>query len=133
MNVDCEKKSAPIVRVSTGKKTLSEKMTKLYYHVTNLAYTRDQLVDVFLDFLDPYEDFDNVEPCKQELNIDIAVFLNSFIDHIETQNKDESNKLIAYQIIKLISKADGFIMKENLKILELKTVINDEILNPNCL
>ncbi|CAG8742051.1 21879_t:CDS:2, partial [Racocetra persica] len=93
------------------------------------AYTRDQLVDVFLDFLDPYEDFDNTEPCKQELNIEIAVFLNSFIDHIETTNDDESNKLIAYQIIKLISKADGFVMKENQKNHELKTLVNSEILN----
>ncbi|CAG8801096.1 2445_t:CDS:2, partial [Racocetra fulgida] len=55
----------------------------------DLAYTRDQLVDVFLDFLDPYEDFDSAEPCKQELNINIAVFLNSFIDRIETTNENE--------------------------------------------
>ncbi|CAG8650078.1 35357_t:CDS:2, partial [Racocetra persica] len=74
----------------------------------NLAYTQDQLTDVLLDFLDPYEDFDNAKLCSQVLNIDIAVFLNSFIDHIETSNEDELNKLIAYRIIKLVSKADGF-------------------------
>ncbi|CAG8438711.1 17066_t:CDS:2, partial [Dentiscutata heterogama] len=55
----------------------------------DLAYTQDQLVDILLDFLDPYKDFDNAELCKQELHIEIAIFLNSFIDHIETTNKDE--------------------------------------------
>ncbi|CAG8516909.1 45309_t:CDS:2, partial [Gigaspora margarita] len=55
-----------------------------------LAYTRDQLVDIFLDFLNPYEDFNNAKPCKQKLNIDIAIFFNSFIDRIETTNEDET-------------------------------------------
>ncbi|CAG8844395.1 583_t:CDS:1, partial [Racocetra persica] len=31
----------------------------------SFAYTRDQLVDFFLDFLDSYDDFDNAEPCTQ--------------------------------------------------------------------
>ncbi|CAG8679571.1 9263_t:CDS:2 [Racocetra persica] len=96
----------------------------------NLAYTQDQLTDILLDFLDPYEDFDNAEPCSQFLNIDIAVFLNSFIDRIETSNEDELNKLIAYRIVKLVSKADGF--KDKSKKLELMILRNDEILNLDC-
>lgn len=46
----------------------------------NLAYTQDQLVDVLLNFMNSYEDFDSAEPCTQVLHIDISVFLNSFID-----------------------------------------------------
>ncbi|CAG8770680.1 34846_t:CDS:2, partial [Gigaspora margarita] len=74
------------------------------------AYTRDQLVDFLLDFLDSYDDFDKAEPCSQMIDIDFAVFLNSFLDRVETNNENEreSNKHIAYQIIKLVSKADGF-------------------------
>ncbi|CAG8840845.1 1185_t:CDS:1, partial [Gigaspora margarita] len=55
-----------------------------------------------------YEDFDNTKPCSQILHIDISVFLNLFIDHIETSNENKYNKLIAYQIVKLVSKEDGF-------------------------
>ncbi|CAG8711563.1 9646_t:CDS:1, partial [Ambispora leptoticha] len=94
--------------INTNRKKAKKNEDEEIKRCQDLAYTRDQLVDVFLDFLDPYEDFDSAEPCKQELNINIAVFLNSFIDRIETTNENESNKLIACQIIKLISKADGF-------------------------
>ncbi|KAF0375616.1 hypothetical protein F8M41_012745 [Gigaspora margarita] len=74
----------------------------------NFAYTQEQLVDVFLEFLKSFEDFGSTEPCKQLLNIEIAVFLDAFIDRIETIDKNESDKLIAYQIANLISKADRF-------------------------
>ncbi|CAG8494909.1 11300_t:CDS:2 [Cetraspora pellucida] len=77
------KKNAIDAEVVTQKKTLSEKIEKLFHHIAN------QLVNVLLDLLDPYEDFNNAEPCSQVLNIDIAVFLNSFIDYIETNNKDK--------------------------------------------
>ncbi|CAG8678008.1 11994_t:CDS:1, partial [Cetraspora pellucida] len=55
-----------------------------------------------------YEDFDNTESCQQIFNTSIAVHLNSFFDHVDETNKDEINKHIAYQIIKLISKADRY-------------------------
>ncbi|CAG8447435.1 5688_t:CDS:2 [Cetraspora pellucida] len=73
----------------------------------DLAYTQDQLVNVFLDFLDLYEDFDNVELCKQKLNIDIAIFLNSFIDHIKTQNEDEKRNPIPIGFFKKFNEHDN--------------------------
>ncbi|CAG8830455.1 30129_t:CDS:2, partial [Gigaspora margarita] len=119
----------------------------------NLAYTQDQLVKVLLNFIDSYKDFDNAKPCSQVLHIDISVFLNSFIDRIETSNENEYNKLIAYQIVKLVSNSDGFVyiyhtcnrlkmgfsfvfiatigLKEKPKKPELKIMKNDEILNLN--
>ncbi|CAG8833039.1 35507_t:CDS:1, partial [Gigaspora margarita] len=56
-----------------------------------------------------YDDFDdNAEPYTQVLHINIIKFFDSFIDHVEVINKNENDKLIAYQIINLTSKADGF-------------------------
>ncbi|CAG8502772.1 4776_t:CDS:2 [Cetraspora pellucida] len=72
------------------------------------VYTREEIVETFLGFLEFYEDFDNTEPCWQEFNANITVHLNSFFDYIEETNEDEINKHIAYQIIKLISKADRY-------------------------
>ncbi|CAG8622226.1 16669_t:CDS:2 [Gigaspora margarita] len=85
------------------KKALLEKIEKLHRHAST-----EQLVKVLLNFTDSYEDFNNAKPCSQVLYIDISVFLNSFIDHIETSNENEYNKLIAYHIVKLVSKADGY-------------------------
>ncbi|CAG8576375.1 33553_t:CDS:1, partial [Gigaspora margarita] len=51
-----------------------------------------------------YEDFDGAEPWTQVLHVDISVFLNSCIVHIKTSNEYEYSKLIAYQIVKLVSK-----------------------------
>ncbi|CAG8792149.1 44792_t:CDS:2, partial [Gigaspora margarita] len=76
--------------------------------ITSKKNFAKQLVNVFLEFLKSFEDFESTELCKQLLNIEIAVFLDAFIDRIETIDKNESNKLIAYQITNLISKADGY-------------------------
>ncbi|CAG8670782.1 24222_t:CDS:2 [Gigaspora margarita] len=56
---------------------------------------REQLVDTLLEFLKPFEDFEGAKPCNQVLDIEIAVFLDSFIDRIEMTDKNETNLFLA--------------------------------------
>ncbi|CAG8581378.1 8237_t:CDS:2 [Dentiscutata erythropus] len=49
-----------------------------------------------------------MEPCKQKFDIEIAIFLDTFLDHVEATDDNESNKYIAYQVIDFISKADEY-------------------------
>ncbi|CAG8833543.1 20037_t:CDS:2, partial [Gigaspora margarita] len=63
------------------------------------------LVETFLGFLELYKNIKNTEPCKQIFDVEIAIFLDTFLDCVETTNKDKSNKYIAYQVIDLIFKA----------------------------
>lgn len=61
-----------------------------------------------MQLFESYEDIDNSEPCKQIFDTEIAVHLNSFLDCVEIADENERNKHIAYQITKLVSKADGY-------------------------
>ncbi|CAG8839666.1 16395_t:CDS:2, partial [Gigaspora margarita] len=97
----------------------------------SFAYIQDQLVEVLSNFIDSYEDFDNAKPCSQVLHIDIFVFLNLFIDHIETSNKNEYDKLIIYQIVKLVSKPDEKPKKPKLKIMKNNEIQNLDYHNMN--
>ncbi|CAG8802458.1 962_t:CDS:2, partial [Racocetra fulgida] len=63
---------------------------------------------VLLVFLEPYKDFEDAKPCEQIFNVEIMIFLDTFLDQIETTDEDESNKIVAYQVIELISKADRY-------------------------
>ncbi|CAG8683902.1 15097_t:CDS:2, partial [Cetraspora pellucida] len=72
------------------------------------AYRREEIIEIFLGLLESYEDVDNTEPCQQTFNANITVHLNLFFDRVDETNKDEINIHVAYQIIKLISKADGY-------------------------
>ncbi|CAG8646129.1 2062_t:CDS:2, partial [Racocetra fulgida] len=72
------------------------------------AYKWEELVEVLLGFLKLYKDFEDAKPCEQIFNVEITIFLDAFLDQIETTDKDESNKIVAYQVIELISKADGY-------------------------
>ncbi|CAG8691942.1 4787_t:CDS:2, partial [Racocetra persica] len=67
-----------------------------------------KLVEVLSGFLEPYKDFEDSKSCEQIFNVEIAIFLNTFLEDIETTDENESNKLVAYQVIELISKADGY-------------------------
>ncbi|CAG8825448.1 40068_t:CDS:2 [Gigaspora margarita] len=103
-NTDCEKKKCNryrlwyaeenfIVENMNRIKRKKNKEEKIKQRQSS-AYTRDQLVDFLLDFLDSYDDFDKAELCSQMIDIDFAIFLNSFLDRVETINKNECETYI---------------------------------------
>ncbi|CAG8814883.1 2875_t:CDS:1, partial [Racocetra fulgida] len=104
-------KSCNKCRMSIGnanKIRMKNDENKKIMELQSKAYRREEIIEIFLGLLESYEDVDNTEPCQQTFNANITVHLNSFFDRVDETNKDEINKHVAYQIIKLISKADGY-------------------------
>ncbi|CAG8755496.1 10531_t:CDS:2, partial [Dentiscutata erythropus] len=53
------------------------------------AYKREHLVETFLGFLKPYKGIENMESCKQKFDVKIAIFLDTFLDRVETTDNNE--------------------------------------------
>ncbi|CAG8627052.1 12606_t:CDS:2, partial [Racocetra fulgida] len=74
---------------NANKTKLKEKQNEEVKKCQTFAYSQDELRDLFLEFLEPFQDFDSTKPCTQVLDFEIPVFLDSLTDCIESNNEIE--------------------------------------------
>ncbi|CAG8806878.1 15919_t:CDS:2, partial [Gigaspora margarita] len=98
---------------------------------------REQLVEILLEFLQPFKDFESAEPCNQVLDIEIVVFLDSFIDRIEITDKNENEENTVTELIlcndNAIKENVNAIIDENIQIPNTEKWINSVDKNFNAL
>ncbi|CAG8683430.1 10143_t:CDS:2, partial [Cetraspora pellucida] len=58
------------------------------------AYKQEELIEVLSGFLEPYKDFKDSKPCEQIFNINIVIFLNTFLDYIETTDENKAEYIL---------------------------------------
>ncbi|CAG8782627.1 32605_t:CDS:2 [Gigaspora margarita] len=93
-NIDCKKKK---------------------YNHCRLWYTEE-------NFINSYDDFDKAELCSQMIDIDFAVFLNSFLNRVETINEDERET--TYIIIAFTTHLFDVFLKEQITVIAIDATYN---------